>query len=139
MLHVGFTGTRRIALVSPYRMQHLRSILKGLGQQDQITLHHGDAVGMDAQAHRVARDLEFAIHIHPPVNPQHRAYCATTFPWKKIRKFMCKDYLTRNRDIVNKSDVVVAVPVDPEKEERRSGTWHAIRYAKKQGKKLILL
>src|SRR5258706_311318 len=47
-----------------------------------------------------------------------------------------KDYIARNHDIVDDTDILYACPDGPEKV--RSGTWATIRYALKQKKKVVI-
>ena len=44
---------------------------------------------------------------------------------------------TRNKDIVNSCDILIACP-ENDKEVIRSGTWSTIRYAKKINKTVLL-
>jgi len=46
--------------------------------------------------------------------------------------------ITRNHFIVDRADFVIACPAEP-KEILRSGTWATIRYAKKQGKHIVII
>ena len=43
-----------------------------------------------------------------------------------------KIYLQRNLDIIKNSNILIACPINKNKEELRSGTWSTIRQAKKQ-------
>jgi predicted Rossmann fold nucleotide-binding protein DprA/Smf involved in DNA uptake len=49
-----------------------------------------------------------------------------------------KPYLARNRDIVLETIALIAAPAEP-LEQIRSGTWSTVRFAKKQGKTVILI
>jgi predicted Rossmann fold nucleotide-binding protein DprA/Smf involved in DNA uptake len=49
-----------------------------------------------------------------------------------------KPYLARNRDIVLETIALIAAPAEPQ-ERIRSGTWSTVRFAKKQGKTVILI
>ena len=49
-----------------------------------------------------------------------------------------KDYLDRNHDIVDETELLIACPKEPE-EITRSGTWATIRYARKKKKKLRII
>lgn len=58
--------------------------------------------------------------IHPPIDPKKRA-------WKNASMIMPeKDYMTRNQDIVNAVEVLIACPGEMT-EQLRSGTWSTIR------------
>ena len=122
--HVGFTGTRSLDEVPFHRLQALREALADLKDRGFTQFHHGDCIGADEMAHKVARDLGYII-IHPPSLYRYRAWCQGDVTWEE------KPYLDRNADIVSEVELMLAVPKDPEQEERRSGTWAAVRYARK--------
>lgn len=122
---VGFTGTRlemKKAQQETCR-QVLTDLFSGTNGSDQF--RHGDCIGSDEQAHKIVEYIPWVqIHIHPPEDNRYRAYC---------RSICCyiykpKPYLDRNKDIVNETKILVAVPRGPE--ERRSGTWSTVRYAR---------
>jgi hypothetical protein len=50
----------------------------------------------------------------------------------------CKEYLDRNHDIVDSSDLLIAVS-ESTVEVLRSGTWATIRYAKKLRKPIKII
>ena len=125
--HVGFTGTR--ADVPPERAKSLKKILRKLYRKGFRVLHHGDAIGCDTLAHDAAKSLGYQIVIHPPTIKKYRAF---NKPGKGVQVVEEKDYLARNRDIVDSSAVLIAMPKDPSIEEQRSGTWACIRYARKR-------
>jgi hypothetical protein len=104
--------------------------------RDGSEFHHGDCVGADEEAHDIVAVVResYVINIicHPPINPKARALTDCN----KYRKK--KPYLDRNRDIVDESDVLIAAPKSL-CEELRSGTWATIRYARRQGKPVIIL
>jgi hypothetical protein len=125
-MRVGFTGTR--LGMSDRQREGLQELLQGLGA---TVLHHGDCIGADADAHHVAEGLGVPIVIHPPTNGSCRAYCKSP----TIRAPY--DYLKRNHNIVDESDVLIAAPEGAE--VQRSGTWATIRYARKMGKTVHIL
>ena len=96
--------------------------------------HHGDCVGGDAWAHDTVRIClsRVSIHVHPPSNPVNRAYRVGNVTYEP------RPYLDRNQDIVNASEIILAAPKGM-REELRSGTWHAIRYAIAQRKRVIIV
>ena len=96
-------------------------------------LHHGDCVGADATADDIAHGMQIRVVIHPPVNHSKRAWC------KYDEIFEEKDYLVRNRDIVDSSDFLIATPKEEVGEELRSGTWSTVRYARKKGKLVFVV
>jgi hypothetical protein len=97
-----------------------------------LELHHGDCIGGDAAADEIARQYGIRRVIHPPENPSKRARCAGEVILPE------KAYLDRNHDIVDVSDVLVACPKGM-MEEQRSGTWATVRYARKLGRKVMIL
>lgn len=121
MTAVGFTGSSQG--VSPEQFNWLRDQLVRLGATE---LHHGDCVGGDHAAHEVALELKLRVVIHPPVNASRRAWCTGD----EVRP--AREYLDRNRDIVDETEVLLALPDGPER--LRSGTWATIRYARRIGR-----
>jgi hypothetical protein len=109
--HVGFTGSRNGEMPDPQADAVLR-YLAGF-----CTLHHGDCIGRDAHAHRLARQLGMLVEIHPPIYGSLRAFCAADYANKPRR------FLTRNRF----------------EEQLRSGTWATVRYAQQMGKRVIVV
>jgi hypothetical protein len=95
-------------------------------------LHHGDAVGADAEAHDIAIELGCAIVIHPPAIETQRAFMTAA----DVRA--PKPYLDRNKDIVRETTILVAAPAEAV-EQLRSGTWSTVRYARRLGRQVHLL
>lgn len=131
-MKVGFTGWR--AEIPKGRRISLHRVILDLHEDCKISeFHHGDCIGMDVYVHRFCISIGIWTVKHPPINSIARAFCETqetreTFP-----------YLQRNRNIVDESDIMIACPKDPNQEILRSGTWATIRYARKQGKKVIIV
>ena len=127
MIKVGFTGSQE-----GMTLEALNTLKYLLEQLEEFELHHGDCEGSDFIAHRAALKLNARIIIHPPSKTNKRAFShgatVTLDP---------RPYLDRNKDIVDSTEVLFATPLGPEK--LRSGTWSTIRYAKKRGKKIILI
>ena len=67
LLHIGFTGTRQ------GMTEHQKSGICWHASHSGIILHHGDAVGADAEAHDIAVELDCGIVIHPPDDVRQRA------------------------------------------------------------------
>lgn len=133
--HVGFSGTRNG--LSFVQLERLKSELTSIYDifttiQPICWLHHGDCLGADVRAHEIWR-MQYAgkIWIHPPKDPKFRAFLQGDMVEKH------KDYLVRNRDIVDRSDFMVFTPKGPE--ETRSGTWSTWRYAQKLGRPSVVI
>ena len=125
---VGFTGSRH-GMTTEQQML-VREALLSL---EPTAVHHGDCVGADAEFHKIALELKIKIVIHPPVDFKFRAFCeGAEEEWTK------REYLERDRDIVECSDALIAAPKSKE-EELRSGTWYTIRYARKTNKKVTIV
>lgn len=127
-IHLGFTGTREG--MRYFQLKEFKSVMKDFCKRNLTTdkfFHHGDCVGADAQAHKVAMDLGFTVIIHPPTDTKFRAYSVgdSILP--------PEDYLARNRAIVDASHLVIGAPKSSA-EELRSGTWMTIRYARDKEK-----
>jgi hypothetical protein len=124
---VGFTGTR-IGMTRP-QMMGVGALLRSL---NPFEVHHGDCVGADADFDMLAKLLDIPVVIHPPENPEHRAFCAggTILP--------ARPYLDRNEDILRATNLLIATP----KEYRnpgRGGTWWTIEKAKERYRKVKLV
>ena len=95
-------------------------------------LHHGDCLGWDEEAFKIAAMLGIKTVAHPCDLREHRAYTQSTvvLPIKRP--------LVRNRAIVDAAEVVFAAPTS-QTEVLRSGTWATIRYAREKGKPVSVL
>ena len=135
-LHLGFTGTCSIDRKCRESIEHLHRLLITYRDQGYETLHHGDAVGADHLAHEMASELGYDVIVHPPRYHSMRAFCESG---NIVMTMPEKPYLARNRDIVDAVSLLVAMPVDPDREERRSGTWMTVRYARKTGIPVVMV
>lgn len=124
----GMTGTRKGATE-----EQLSKFTKLLKKYEVVELHHGDAIGADEQCHKIAAKLGLRTMVHPPILDRYRAFCKLA-----TKVFKKKEYLVRNRDIVNSSKIMFGFPSGT-KEELRSGTWACIRYALKIKHRLIII
>lgn len=118
-MRVGFTGTRKgmTGLQQQQVVDTLGMFRDVAGaRRARAEFHHGGAVGADSQAAAQARCFGFYIVCYP----------AGTDP------------LRRNRDIVAACDILIAAP-ETDTEERRSGTWSTIRYARTKGIPVVML
>jgi hypothetical protein len=124
----GFTGTRHG--MTDGQKATLRDFLRG----GTGHFHHGDCVGADAEAHDIADECGYAVVIHPPYSYKDRA-------WREVPSHMMRPerpYLTRNKEIVLETIALIATPAEPE-EQPRGGTWSTVRFARKQGKSVVLI
>ena len=130
-MKIGFTGTRNGMTYS----QEQGLTLALLSHRHEITeFHHGDCVGADAEAHRIAVVIlgPEKVYIHPPKDPKHRAFC------KSPNILPPDDYLERDLAIVLATDRLIACPkAGPE--VPRSGTWYTVRRAKERNKPVLIL
>ena len=130
---IGFSGTQRGMTIDQHNKFHdLMNWYEDVFGVDEF--HHGDCIGADSDAHYIV-DKHFdntLIVVHPPSNSSKRAFC------KGDKILKPKDYLDRNHDIVDSTDILIVTPKEL-KEELRSGTWATVRYAKKQGKKIRII
>jgi len=127
-MKIGFTGTQGTMTVDQF--DQLVTIVKGLGATEA---HHGDCIGSDAVFHDICVELGIPVIIHPPEDPKKMAYCSGAHV-----VLAAKGYLDRNKDIVDESDALIAVP-NSMTEKMRSGTWSTYRYAVKQDKIIFLI
>ena len=130
---IGFTGTRDG--ITQRQKEELFELIYILNLR---AVHHGGCDGADDQFNILVRaknylqGSEVKIHIHP----------STIQSSKKFHKESIVHNVTaplrRNLQIVDAVRGLIACPKE-DSEIRRSGTWSTIRYAKKMGKKLIII
>lgn len=131
-MKIGFTGTRKG--MTPAQSKEVLGIMRYLRDEERFTaLHHGDCIGADAEAHKIALYLGLAIFVHPPENSALRAYCECF-----SRRFDPLPYHVRNRNIVEWCEVLIATPAETQ-EASTGGTWYTIRHARKQKRRIFLI
>ncbi len=132
-MKIGFTGSQ-LGMTERQRREfedYLQQSLQiATAKFYQNHFHHGDCIGADYQAHWIVCG-KMVIHVHPPVDKKKAAGLSGHYRWP------AKEYLLRNRDIVDACDLLIAAPSGPEK--LRSGTWSTVRYARKVGKPVHIL
>jgi len=132
---VGFTGSQSgLTVLQSNKLETLIAHLK------PVEAHHGGCIGADDSFHQCCLKFEIRVHLHPG--------CDKFGNKPKVGKWTEEDkcivvinetkwYLERNMDIVDACNILIACPKGPE--ERRSGTWSTVRYAKKSKKNIIIL
>lgn len=126
---LGITGTRN---GMSDKQKLVVKLIAGFLLPDEA--HHGDCVGADSEFHDIIREVCNAIIVvHPPINKSHVANKMGDFTMPD------KEYMKRNKDIVNESDIMLATPFEFEERGRGSGTWAAIRYTRKVHKPLVIV
>ena len=123
---VGFTGTRT---GMNDKQKHLVKIFLKMHRPSRVV--HGDCIGADSDFHNICLELKIPIDIRPS-NLSTRAWRHATGVL-----YLPKNPLERNRDIVDQSDEMFACPKEIN-EVLRSGTWSAIRYARRINKRLYI-
>jgi hypothetical protein len=127
-MKVGFVGSKYGG--NEFQQDLLRDLLLAM---EPCEVHHGDRVGADVQMHDICRELNIPVIIHPPAHKELRSFCEG---YKKCHE--PKSYISRNKDIVNDTDIVIAMP-DTLSESFKSDTWSTIRYAKKYLRPLVVI
>lgn len=127
---VGFTGTRR-GMTSEQETTFAAQLV-GLTDPRAEMLVHGDCLGADAQAHAIARRLGLEAVAYPANIPGMRAFTDAGTMASPAPP------LERNKRIVGACGLLIATPARSV-EEQRSGTWATIRYARRQGKHVIII
>jgi hypothetical protein len=126
-MKLGMTGSRQG--ISAEALMVLNIFL---AKNDVTEGHHGDCVGADLDFHNQLVLNDIRIIIHPPDNDSNRSFCESNV----IKPV--KPYLTRNKNIVNETDMLIAFPATKD-EIIRSGTWSTIRYAKRMNTKVLII
>ena len=126
---IAFTGSR-----SGMNNSQIVRVMRLIDAHRPEVVRHGDCVGADAQFHKLCLAYgKCQITIHPPTVTRMRAYCKGAYETMEP-----EPYLDRNKDMVNRSDLLIACPAG-NKEELRSGTWSTVRYARKTVTELIII
>lgn len=126
-MKVGVTGTR--SGMNKRQKQEFTELLTELGTGE---FHHGDCVGVDVEAAKIAEKLGWRTVCHPPVKDELRAYHNSD----EIRE--PKSYFARNRNIVDECEVLFVVPYQ-DSHQSHGGTWYTHDYAVKKDKPLHVI
>jgi hypothetical protein len=131
-MKIGFTGTRHKVKISEEQIRQFKWLLADLPGGE---FHHGDCIGADAMAGEIAKKQHkrWREIVHPPDKDNWRAHR------KGDKVLEPKSYKTRDRDIVNDTEVLIAMPSSRIEKFIGSGTWYTIRYARQQGKEIWIL
>jgi hypothetical protein len=145
-MNVGFTGTRKGMSerqkkeLEDWFEEHYDSYEDSPNYLAEF--HHGDCEGADEAAHELAGYYFKKRVVHPPLDPKYRAYTISDmtplYLPKEYGYRQPKEYLARNHDIVDECAILIAAPQFAF-EELRSGTWATVRYARQQGKPVVIL
>lgn len=135
LVKIGFTGNRH-GLNADQKYQ----ILSILDKYNNLIVSHGDCIGSDTDFHNLCMNYrnehlnkKIRIYIFPPNDSKLRAFNQGDLLMNE------KPYLQRNSDIIKNSSILIACPIDKNKEQLRSGTWSTIRNARKQKLTIIIL
>lgn len=127
---LGMTGTSSQDLTA----KQIDGVLVHVHKLNPMRVHHGVCIKADEQFHRLIKDNFPRIQIigHPPINKSKMARGLSFHAlWEP------KEYLVRNRDIVNICDALIALPEG--EEIIRSGTWSTVRYARKMKRPITIV
>lgn len=126
MRKIGFSGTQDG--MTEAQKHTLASILPS-----SIEFHHGDCVGADEQAHKIALAYQCRIVIHPhSLGSYKRAFCQGDEERPE------RPPLIRNADIARETSWLISAP-KTDYEVRRSGTWTTIRRARSLNRKVTII
>jgi hypothetical protein len=131
-MKVGFTGTRDgMADAQFVRFRQCFS------ESHAGEFHHGCCVGADEDAALQIAD-SYALLVKIVGHPSDIASLTSAEAVRRSHQTLpARPALERNRDIVDACDLLIACPKGPE--ERRSGTWATIRYARKVGRPVVIV
>lgn len=107
--------------------------------------HHGDCIGSDLRFHQQCRSMRIPRIIHPPDNDSKRAFAHlsdgvdyTLSAQNTSVVLPPEPYIERNHAIVDQTVMLLATP-KTRAEERRSGTWATIRYARQALRWIVIV
>ena len=129
-IHIGFTGTRNG--MTPAQLVSVHRVLCERTDGHEVTAHHGDCLGADAEFHRMVRSDPTAWIVgHLPVNDTDRAFC----DFDEVRNPL--PYMKRNTMIVRAADIMIAATPTMEELEY-GGTWRTVGLARNAKKPLAI-
>lgn len=128
---VGFTGTRH-GMTDVQRASFGTLIVLDVKVTE---FHHGSCKGADIEAARIVRHVVSPSWIINHPGPDGDPCREESGVDDEI--LPPKTHFARNRDIVDKSDILVACPCDMT-DQPRGGTWYTVGYAAKK-KKLVYI
>ena len=130
-MKLGFTGSRHG--MTDAQKTAFAALVRRLGVSE---FDHGDCVGSDEESHEIVREVcgsDVFITVHPPLDPKQRAFVNDA---DEVREPL--GYLERDRNIVERTERLVATP-NGFAEEQRSGTWYTVRHALKLGHPVTII
>lgn len=140
---IGFTGTRSGMSEKQLAAMFFRLGVV-IGERDgrgHFIFIHGGCVGADIEFHKIALKLkhDYGLQITIEVYPGHSVKKPDDLSMRGdyIGANILHDsqsHFKRNRDIVDRCDVLFATPYNDNQE---GGTWYTINYAKKKEKRII--
>jgi hypothetical protein len=131
-VRVGFTGTRRGLTIVQQNV--LRAELAHLHPQ---LLVHGACIGADNEADQIAVELGIPRLVYPST-ARTRILDSVLQARAALTILNPLPPLVRDKLIVAASEVVIACPWQYT-EQRRSGTWATVRYARAAGRPVIII
>ena len=124
-MRVGFTGTRE-----GMTLLQKQEFIKLIEHLRPTEFHHGDCVGADVQAAELVMTQfpDIIVHCHPPkedsgLRAHHRSHIFHD----------PLGYLSRNRQIVDLTDQLIAIPKETE-HQSWGGTWYTVDFAQKRSR-----
>ncbi len=128
-MKIGITGTREGMNEQQFEM--VKQYLTGR-YCEGAEFHHGDCVGVDAEAAVLAKEIGYKIISHPgPSLDGLRAFVECDESREPASHFK------RNRTIVDACDYLLVVPLQNEPQSR-GGTWYTYDYAVKKNKPFMV-
>lgn len=136
-MKLAVTGTRNG--MTEAQRKALESILRGMeiGGGKEEVFCHGSCKGVDVQAARIVRDVvgdRMAIIAHPGPDDDD---CRETSGVDDV-VMPGKTHFARNRDLVDKCDILLAFPLTNPLGEI-GGTTYTVNYARKHGKTVVIV
>lgn len=133
MIALGFTGTREGMTAA--QKEAFRLLIESICPDE---FHHGCCVGADDEATDIVEEVMGAATVRIVGWPSTLVSLTSTAA--KLRSsdiHEAEPPLDRNRKIVGSTGQMIACPKGPE--ERRSGTWATVRYARKLGRPVTVI
>lgn len=135
-IKIGFTGSRT-GITLGQQVTVLDILQHFFVPETNNEFHHGNCVGADEQALMMAEAVGWWTVAHPAngLDDLQISVFSSDEAWNY------KHPLTRNKDIVEETEYLIACPKESTepKPARGQGTWSTVRYARQRGKQLVIV
>jgi len=132
-MNVGFTGTQKgMTQEQQTSLVMLLTHLRRFDGSGDPEFWHGDCIGADTEATKIAQSLRYSTRAWPGPDPLRRGHLPSNYMHEPL------DFMQRNRIIAASCNPLVACPSGFQMQQR-SGTWATVRFARQNEKTVYVI